>query len=295
LAESPPVSAMPSPILIGSAARATRTPLPATASVPATATTRAQPSSLKIRSRFIGALSLWSSVLGLPSPRSYSVRLSDANRSPWECTPSARRANPAHVDEVLRLPPVDVVLGHAALGEVLPAIVLARGERAEQRIAADLLVAARGIDLVQLVPAAELGSDRVRQELHQLHALDRVDAAGAAQVQVEILAQIRVLEVPGVRVEVDEPAGDRLLDQVLDLHVGFWRQHLVRGRRLHGRHDAAAAPRVAALRHRVRQSPDHVAPRDDLTDVRLDPAERARPDHLRRLDHPAGDEDELDR
>src|SRR5437867_9632812 len=56
---------------------------------------------------------------------------------------SAERAESARVDEVLRLPPVQIVLGHARLGELLPAVVLAGGERAEQRVASDLFVAAR--------------------------------------------------------------------------------------------------------------------------------------------------------
>src|SRR5439155_18584853 len=53
-AERPPVSAMPSPILIGSAARATNTSAPASASVPATAPTSAQPKS--VRNPFIDVL-----------------------------------------------------------------------------------------------------------------------------------------------------------------------------------------------------------------------------------------------
>ena len=57
----------------------------------------------------------------------------------------------------------------------------------KQRVAADLLVAAGVVDLVELVAAAELGADRVPQELHQLDALDRVDTARAAEVEVEIL------------------------------------------------------------------------------------------------------------
>src|SRR5262249_60950064 len=98
---------------------------------------------------------------------------------------SGRRAESVRVGQVLRLPAVDVVLAHAALGELLPAVVLARGEGTEQGVAADLLVAARVVDLVELVPAAELGADRVPQKLHELDPLDRVDTAGAAQVEVE--------------------------------------------------------------------------------------------------------------
>src|SRR6266446_10078078 len=122
----------------------------------------------------------------------------DSSMSPL----SARRAEPADVDEILHLPPVQIVLGHAALGELLPAIVLAGGERAEERVAPDLLVAAGVVDLVELVPAAELGADRVPQELHDLDPLDGVHAARSPEVEVEVLAKVRRLEVPRVGVQI---------------------------------------------------------------------------------------------
>src|SRR5215468_7655071 len=94
------------------------------------------------------------------------------------------------VDEILGRPAVQVVLGHARLRELLPAVVLSRRQRAEERVAADLLVAARVVDLIELVAAAELAADGVPEELHQLDALDGVDAARAAQVRVEVLLEI---------------------------------------------------------------------------------------------------------
>src|SRR5712692_10536460 len=107
---------------------------------------------------------------------------------------SGQGAEPARVDEIFRLPPVEVVLGHARLGELLPAIVLAGAQRAEQGVAPDLLVAAGVVDLVQLVPPAELGADGVPQELHELDPLDRVDPARSSEVEVEVLAEVRRLE-----------------------------------------------------------------------------------------------------
>src|SRR5947207_7384455 len=97
------------------------------------------------------------------------------------------RAHPVRVDEVLGRPAVQVVLGLARLGELLPALVLARRERAEQGVAPDLLVAARVVDLVELVAPAELAADRVPQELHQLDAAHRVYPARTTQVEAEIL------------------------------------------------------------------------------------------------------------
>jgi hypothetical protein len=43
-------------------------------------------------------------------------------------------------------------------------------------------VAARVVDLVELVATAELGPDRVPQQLHQLHAPDRVGAARSSRL-----------------------------------------------------------------------------------------------------------------
>src|SRR5262252_7524134 len=163
---------------------------------------------------------------------------------------STESARPRSVDQVLGRPPVEVVLRHAGLRELFPSVVLTRGEGAEQRVAADLLVAARVVDLVQLVPAAELGAHRVPQELHELDALDGVDAARAAEVAIEVTPEIRRLEVARMRVEVDEPARHRLLDEVLDLHIRFGGQHLIRSGWLHSGKDAAARPGIRRLGHR---------------------------------------------
>src|SRR5207245_10617496 len=108
---------------------------------------------------------------------------------------SARHAEPADVDQVLRLPPVQIVLGHAALSELLPPIVLARGERTEQRVAPDLFVAAGVIDLVELVATAELGADSVPPDLHELEPIDIVDPPRTQNVGGGMLAQNRSLEV----------------------------------------------------------------------------------------------------
>ena len=64
--------------------------------------------------------------------------------------------------------------------------------------------------------AAKFAADGVPEQLHQLDPLLGVVAAGAADVLVEVRAQLRVLEVAGAGVEVDQAAGDALLDQVLD-------------------------------------------------------------------------------
>src|SRR6267142_3400855 len=85
-------------------------------------------------------------------------------------------------DQIGRGPAVEIVLRHALLRESPelrgPAAVLGHLPRDQ----ADGLGSARVVPLVQLVAAAELGADRVPQELHELDAIDRVGAVGAAQV-----------------------------------------------------------------------------------------------------------------
>src|SRR5215510_15976380 len=81
---------------------------------------------------------------------------------------STQRAGPGRVDQILDRPPVKVVLRHAGLGELLPAVVLTGAQGAEQGVAPDLLVAAGVVDLIELVAAAELGANGVPQELHEL-------------------------------------------------------------------------------------------------------------------------------
>src|SRR5215510_13266986 len=122
---------------------------------------------------------------------------------------STHRAGSRRVHEILGRPAVEVVLRHAALCELLPVVVLPGGEGTEQGVATDFLVAARVVDLVQLVPAAELGAHRVPQELHELDPLHGVDAARAPKVEIEILSEVRRLEVPRVRVQVDQAARHR--------------------------------------------------------------------------------------
>src|SRR6267143_1299571 len=89
-------------------------------------------------------------------------------------------------DQIGRDPAIQIVLGHTLLGESLelggPAAVLRHLPRDE----AHGLGRARVVTLVELVAAAELGADGVPQKLHELDALHRVGAVGAAQILVEI-------------------------------------------------------------------------------------------------------------
>src|SRR6476620_4238999 len=66
------------------------------------------------------------------------------------------RVQPGRTD-----PPVLVVVGHALLGEPDHLVERAGSACVPHALDADILVVARVVDLVELVPAAELGADRV--------------------------------------------------------------------------------------------------------------------------------------
>ena len=67
--------------------------------------------------------------------------------------------------------------------------------RIEQRLDADVLVVARIVDLVKLMAPAELGADRVPQQLHDLDALAIADIVRAAHIFGEILVDRRIVEI----------------------------------------------------------------------------------------------------
>src|SRR3954447_19619422 len=106
------------------------------------------------------------------------------------------------------LPAVLVVIGHAPLRERLHLLEGAGGLRVLQREDAHQLVAAGIVHLIELVARAELGADRIPQHLHDLDALLVIDAVGAADVAREILVDVGVLEVAGMRGEVDQTGGN---------------------------------------------------------------------------------------
>src|SRR5439155_5279855 len=131
-------------------------------------------------------------------------------------------------DQVGHRPAVEVVLGHALLGEAPERLRLAARLGHVQGDDADGLRPARVVALVQLVPPAELGPHGVPEELHQLDALDGAGAVGAAQVLVEVGAQRRRPEVGGVRVQIDEGAPEDALGQLLDAGIRDRREDAVR-------------------------------------------------------------------
>src|ERR1700736_4479782 len=125
----------------------------------------------------------------------------------------------AWIAEIGDLPAIQVVLGHALLGEALEFVGIAGGLCAEQAVAPDRLGRAAVVDFVKLVPAAELARQTVPQQLQKLDALFRLVAVRAAQILIEIGPDFRILEIARVAVEIDETRRDGLLDEVLDPRI----------------------------------------------------------------------------
>ena len=201
----------------------------------------------------------------------------------------------ARVGEVGNPPTVEVIFRHALLGEAFEAVGVTRRHGAEQGVAADLLGRAAIIDLVELVATTEFRSYRVPQELHQLDPLLRLVAVRAAEIAVEIGADLGVLEVHGVAVEIDQARGHRLLDQVLDLGIGHGGDDLIGAARIHVGQHIVADPRLGVAHHGVGEAPEQVPPGDHLADIGLDTAIVLGARGLHRLEEKAGDEVELDR
>src|SRR4029450_1837222 len=124
-------------------------------------------------------------------------------------------------------PAVLVVIGHAFVRQRDHAVKRAGGARVPHRRDADVLVISGIIHLVELVAAAELGADRVPQELHHLDALLVTDAVRTADVFREVSVDLWIFEVPGRGWKIDERRGNDLLHDLLDPAVGLTREDAV--------------------------------------------------------------------
>src|SRR4051794_41238801 len=112
----------------------------------------------------------------IPGRASVTDSIRSGSLSPARSTPArsalARWIQPAHplsrkhahvvgIDQIGHRPAGEVVFGHALVGEGLPLRRLTVGIGPEDREAADFLVAAGIVDLIEFVPSPELATDRV--------------------------------------------------------------------------------------------------------------------------------------
>src|SRR5580704_9929963 len=82
------------------------------------------------------------------------------------------------IDQIGHGPAIQVILGHALLGETLVLGGLSQLIGHHQGFKANAFVVAEVVALVKLVPAAKLSAHGVPHQLHQLHAIERRIAVG---------------------------------------------------------------------------------------------------------------------
>src|SRR5580700_8614138 len=145
------------------------------------------------------------------------------------------------------------------------------------------------------MPARELGADGIPEQLHHLDPLDRLAAAGAAQELIQVRADLVVLEVLGARVDVDEPAGDVLQDDLPDPRVADLHEPAVRHAVLGIGQHRAVLPGDRVTGGGIRQAPEEIAPGQDLAETDLNAAELLGAGDFDRLGEQPGDEFQLHR
>src|SRR5882762_7723637 len=160
----------------------------------------------------------------------------------------------AWIAEIGDLPAIQIILGHALLGESLEFIGIAGGLCAEQAVAPDLFGRPAVVDFVKLVPAAELARQTVPQQLEQLDAFLGLVAVRTSQILIEIGPNFRILEIKRVAVEIDETRGDGLLDQVFDPRVTLPGDYLIFVACVHVRQDKVATMAYTRVQYLIEQT-----------------------------------------
>src|SRR5688572_33164458 len=90
---------------------------------------------------------------------------------------------------------MQIVFRHALLGESLEPVGSARGLSTEEAITSDLFRRAGVVDLVELVPTAELATERIPQQFPKLHAVFGRIAVRSSEILVEIRPDVGVVEI----------------------------------------------------------------------------------------------------
>ena len=158
------------------------------------------------------------------------------------------------VDEVGDGPAVQVVFGHALLGEAGHGIGQAGLLRGEQEFRPDVFMVSGVVALVEFVPAAELGADRVPESFITLtrSTASRRSSRGRTG---RGRAGSRGIEVLRVRRQVDQRGAEVLHDDLPHPRVAEWSEPAVRHAVVRLRQYGAVDPRSGRARHRVGSAP----------------------------------------
>src|SRR5215471_4419268 len=123
------------------------------------------------------------------------------------------------VDQVRHGPAVEVVFCHTLLGETFVLCALAEFVGYHQRLETDAFMVAKVVPLIKFMSSTELAADRVPHELHQLDAFLCGIAVGAAHKLIEILSDLRCLEISGIRRQVNQCAGHYVLNDFFEAWI----------------------------------------------------------------------------
>ena len=164
--------------------------------------------------------------------------------------------------------------------------------RIPKRFNSDVFIIAGVVPLIQFMASAEFRSDGIPQQAHGLYPVFRIVAVRAAQVFIQVTFQFRHAEVRGVGIQVNQAAGDHVLDQFLGAGIGYGHQHPVYVPGVAVRHFRSLEV-VGHTAHGIRQGPEQVAPDDHFTDGYLHPAKVLGAGNLQGLHEQPGDEIKL--
>src|SRR5260370_15085257 len=124
------------------------------------------------------------------------------------------------MDRVRSRPAIEVIFGHTLFGKAFVFGRLSEHIRYHQDLEANALVIAKVIALIELMPAAKLRTHRVPKQLHELDTVEGAVTIRTAHELIEVLADLRHLEINRVRRQVNERARKYIFDDFLQTGIG---------------------------------------------------------------------------
>src|SRR5579884_471145 len=144
-----------------------------------------------------------------------------------------------------------------------------------------------------MMPAPELTSQSIPEQLHELDAIHRAVSVGAAYVLVQVSAHLGHLEIYRVGIEVDQAARHITLDDLPDTWIGYGCENAVGETVFRVGQDRAILPGNRIACHGFGNSPEQVAPCQHLAHAHLHAPKILCPAGLYRLQEESREEIQL--
>src|ERR1700683_3423691 len=143
--------------------------------------------------------------------------------------------------------------------------------------------------------SAELRAHRIPHQLHQFYTIHGRVAVRTAHVLVEMLADFRLLEVIDVRREINQGAGEHVLDDLFEPRISHAGHYAIRQTVIKIGQDVTGRPRSGGTSHRIGQGPEQVAPSQHFPHLCLYASKILCARSVNSLEQQPGDEIKLDR